>query len=252
MQGQKSIAYCFAIILFVLFISIYKPIVKRDRERAQLLKRRQQEAEQKKEHELFLTMRKHKHDNYVRKMLEYNDKCYDIHALIFKPKIYDKIWTMMTTNNNNDNNFNQSDTTHSGFVFNNIPADAALVIKDCTNNNVNKKKQSNQIVNNNKHIAGGCVVDSIISNSISYIGSDTVATTTSSEELPSLHSNQQQVKPNGKIMEKISESSSSIIYVFILILLVSLIKALFDLSKQFKEVCQSFYSLILLFFFLCY
>ena len=237
MQGQKSIAYCFAIILFVLFISIYKPIVKRDRERAQLLKRRQQEAEQKKEHELFLTMRKHKHDNYVRKMLEYNDKCYDIHALIFKPKIYDKIWTMMTTNNNNDNNFNQSDTTHSGFVFNNIPADAALVIKDCTNNNVNKKKQSNQIVNNNKHIAGGCVVDSI-SNSISYIGSDTVATTTSSEELPSLHSNQQQVKPNGKIMEKISESSSSIIYVFILILLVSLIKALFDLSKQFKEVCQ--------------
>lgn len=210
MYGQKEIFSCLAIVLLVSILNFYKSIMKRDREMEQY---RLANIQNRLMEEAATELQKQVNEANIRKtiriaqMLEYNDTCFAIHALIFKQFAYDDDATDKTMTGNGDDD-NKIRNQHERDVLNG----AAVRLNDASINNDDEK-----IIKNCGDISSSSV--------------------TIEKQQPSISSNIDRVsKTNGKIMDKISESSSSIVYVFVLILFVSLVKALFDLSKQFKEV----------------
>lgn len=191
------------IVAMVAILNFYKSIMKREKETKFFMeqeKRRQAEEklieQEKSEFELRLRMNNNKQQQiWQEKWLEYDDKCLDLHALIFRPNDYNS-WTRAYSSENNVKNVTQRT----------IEKNELLPVVAC--------------------------------------GSDTegqcdITTTTTSVPKKQMTGN---AKGKGKIMERISESSSSIIYVVVLILLISLGKAVFDLRKQFKEVLTFTYT----------
>lgn len=88
MYGQKEIISCMVIVSLVAILNYYKSIIKRDKEiqnarRSLLEKQKMDEQLREAERVAF------NHGIFLRKMLEYSDCCYDIHALIFRPREYD-------------------------------------------------------------------------------------------------------------------------------------------------------------------
>lgn len=88
MYGQKEIITCMVVVSMVAILNYYKSIFERDREIQN--NRRNFLEKQKLDEKLFEAERDAiNHAILLGKMLEYSDRCYDIHALIYRPKDYD-------------------------------------------------------------------------------------------------------------------------------------------------------------------
>lgn len=88
MYGQKEIVSCMVIVTLVAILNYYKSIIKRDKE---IQNNRRQFLEKQKLEEQLLQAEQaaFNHAIFLRKMLEYSDRCYDVHALIYRPRDYD-------------------------------------------------------------------------------------------------------------------------------------------------------------------
>lgn len=76
------------IVVTVAILNFYRSIIKRDKEIQNT--RRSFLEKQKMEEQLLEAERVAvNHAIFLRKMLEYSDRCYDIHALLYRPKDYD-------------------------------------------------------------------------------------------------------------------------------------------------------------------
>lgn len=221
MYGQKQIFSCMLIVLLVSILNFYKSILKRDKEQRlymeQEKQRRHEEQLIEKENSIEMEIRlridvNRKHEVFQAKWLEYDDKCVDLHALIFRPGDY---------TGNNDRN-----------------ARDHIIDNNYTEDYIENVSQKNHTVEKNS-----------IRSAVACGGSEEQCTENnilSAKQIPSTTAGNS--KGKGKIMERISESSSSIIYVAVLVLLISLGKAVFDLRKQFQEVCIITFLKV---FFLC-
>lgn len=88
MYGQKEIISCMVIVSLVAILNYYKSIIRRDKEIQNA--RRSVLEKQKMEEQLLEAERvAMNHAAFLLKMLEYSDRCYDLHALIYRPKDYD-------------------------------------------------------------------------------------------------------------------------------------------------------------------
>lgn len=88
MYGQKEIISCMVIVTLVAILNYYKSIIKRDKE---IQNARRAYLEKQKMDELLAEAERAalNREMFLKKMLEYSDRCYDIHALIYRPKDYD-------------------------------------------------------------------------------------------------------------------------------------------------------------------
>lgn len=88
MYGQKEIISCMVIVTLVAILNYYRSIMKRDKE-IQSARRSFLEKQKMEEKLLEAERAAFNREQFLRKMLEYSDRCYDIHALIYRPKDYD-------------------------------------------------------------------------------------------------------------------------------------------------------------------
>lgn len=98
MYGQKEIISCMVIVTMVAILNYYRSIIRRDKEiqnaRRSLLEK-QRIDEQLREAERIAV----NHAMFLRKMLEYGDRCYDLHALIYRPRDYDFVEEKLSVQN---------------------------------------------------------------------------------------------------------------------------------------------------------
>lgn len=213
MYGQKQIISCLGIVLLISILNFYRSVIRRDKEQRQYTEqtqrnRQQLEREQiARENAAYQGQLRLSNQRLQRaKMLEYRDTCPDLHVLVYRPGEYDDITTMTG-----------SPLTSPPIIINN----------------------SNIPHNENYDVVDEGIVASATHNMNCKDDSSSSGIT---PPLPSRHNSQERkppalpTKPQPKILDQIRESSSGIIYLVVLILLVSLGKAAFDLSKQFKVV----------------
>lgn len=213
MYGQKQLMSCLGIVLLISVLNFYKSVMRKDKEQRlyneQAQRHRQQlEREQiARENAAYQAQLREANQRLQRsKMLEYRDTCPDLHVLVYRPGDYDDI-TKMTASSL-------------------ISQTSSSVPPIINNSNIPHSEKLDD------------VVDGIVANQMNCkdVHSSVLP------PLPPGHNLQRtppvlptQSKP--KIMDQIRESSAGIIYLVVMILLVSLGKAAFDLSKQFKVVC---------------
>lgn len=76
------------IVTLVAILNYYKSIIKRDKD-IQNSRRYFLEKQRIEEQLLQAEQAALNHANFLKKFLEYSDRCYDVHALIFRPRDYD-------------------------------------------------------------------------------------------------------------------------------------------------------------------
>lgn len=123
---------------------------------------------------------------FLERMLEYSDKCYDIHILLFRPEI-------------NEFNFDK----------------IKILNDDDNNNNVNDKQKVNDINLSDKKIEPSKV------NIIASSKSDKTLSGSTNMETNGLQQN---------------SATNVAVYIFVICLIASLIKAALDISKSLKKV----------------
>lgn len=130
---------------------------------------------------------------FLERMLEYSDKCYDIHILLFRPEI-------------NELNFDK----------------IKILNDDDNNSNVNDKQKVNDKKLSDKKIEPSRV------NSIASSESDKAPSSATTMETNGLQQN---------------SSTNVAVYIFVICLIASLIKAALDISKSLKKVCLLLFTL---------
>lgn len=206
MYGQKQIMQCFAFVMFAFLLNCYKSIVRKDKDQRQWIEQsRRHKAEELQianenaafERELQAKLHVANKQLQRTKMLEYNDSCPDLHVLIHRPDIYDYF-----DSDKFIRRYDYDDASAAGF--------------EKTGEN-NREMPDESVPCKSADETFALIKDNVQLNP-STVGAAGPAAT----------------KP--KIIDQIRESSSGIIYLMVLILMVSLGKAAYDLSKQFKAV----------------
>ncbi len=142
MYGQKEIISCMVIVILVAILNYYKSIIKRDKEiqnaRRSLLEKQKMEEKLLEAERAALSR-----EVFLKKMLEYSDRCYDIHALIYRPSDYDyEKWIQSLENSTEPDNVidNAIDNVQT-------ETDELLILKEkeC-NKKTNEKADASKIV----------------------------------------------------------------------------------------------------------
>lgn len=105
MYGQKEIISCMVIVIAVAILNYYKSIIRRDKE-IQNTRRTILEKQKMEEKLLEAERAALNREMFLRKMLEYSDRCYDIHALIYRPRDYDFEKQVQPVNKTESDNVN--------------------------------------------------------------------------------------------------------------------------------------------------
>lgn len=187
MYGQRQILSCLAIVAFVTILNFYRSAIRRDKEQ------RHYAAVNRRERQLQETLERHA--RFKSHWLEYEDRCWDVHALVFRPESPERIELQ-------DKNRRQDDHRQQ----------------------IEKPIESSSL-------CGFAAQQS--SNSIR----SKPTTTTSSLAKPTTTTTLPGATTTAPTAPA-TESTAGVVYVAVFILLVSLGKAAYDLSKQFKEVCS--------------
>lgn len=101
MYGQREIISCMVIVILVAMLNYHKSAIKRDKEiqisRRNFLDKQKIEAER-----VAL-----QHSIFLKKMLQYSDRCYDVHALIYRPRDYDLENELVSDMNTSEKNYEE-------------------------------------------------------------------------------------------------------------------------------------------------
>lgn len=231
----------FVVLLTVL--NFYKSVMKRDKEmhnnrQAELMKRKAEEqliqAEQS-AHEAKLLPSAGKNQYVIDGMLEYDKICLELHGLMFRPNYDKSLYGNDDANHNSSTTDTDCDDVREQKI--NYSKTSSSSASSSSSSSVNKRPRHCECTKRNC----GEVVVSSNSNVDTCCGSGTVAGRHAGGKLidKPMMSDGNSVSGNSNNKTNSGGESSSLIYVFVLVLLVSLIKAAFDISKQIKEVSQS-------------
>lgn len=217
-------------VLLMTGLNFYKSVIRRDKEmhnnrQAELTRRKAEEQLIQAEQSAY-EAKLGKNQYVIDGMLEYDKKCLEMHALMFRPN-YDKLLY-----GNDDDNHNSTttitdcdDVREQKINYSKTSSSASL------SSSVNKRRHCEC----SKRNCGG-----VSSNADTCCAGGTLTGRHAGGKLidkPTMSDGNSVSGNNSK--SNSGGESSSLIYVFVLVLLASLIKAAFDISKQIKEVSQS-------------
>lgn len=222
MYGQKQIMQCMAVVVVVSILNFYRNAIKRDREmqtyrQANVLKRKL-EAELVPDPALLVV-----HQQFNDLWLEYDGQCNAVHIFVIRPEPISEFTKLSNV-----------DTAIRADADNNsdISLNGGEGVDDEAGNGSGMRSRGASVSDRTSEAerGSGCETLFTVDGTCGHSSNKQIS-------LRDGAGRQTVLKPQSvKVMDTAKESSGIIIYVFVIVLLASLVKAALDVSKHIREV----------------